>query len=816
MMKNMISSEKFSEKVINRIRNIIKEADGHEVLCVGKISSDGIVDSITIGARGNENTVPVIMDVAEKGDLVIHNHPSGALSPSTPDLRVAAHLGSQGIGFYIVDNDVKRIYSVIEPVKIKETKKIDPEPLIDILSPGGLLSKAAAYYETRDSQIEMLEFVIESFNNNLICAAEAGTGIGKSFAYLLPAVRWAEENEERVLISTATINLQQQIVEKDIPMVKSLLKSKIKAVLVKGRGNYICLRRLNSYSEENSLFNSGEEGEVLKAIKEWIKSTKTGSRSDLAIMVKQDLWRRICSESDTCMGLFCSKREKCFVLRSRREAAAANLLVVNHHLLFSDLSLRVSGMGFGTTAVLPPFSKIIFDEAHNIENSATSFFSESFSRFVLFRYISRILRKKNGRFYGLVSEINKLSEVRVSQNSIFSKIKDVQDQIFQLDESINQHLGGKKDLSINAELSEEVKELFFNGLKAFLFSLKDLLIPLGELQREVPDEDRENPHYYEYKMILRRLTEICSFCERFNAYEDDPDRVFWVEKLKSGTGDPCIRYIITPLDISGIMREAVFYPYDSIVCTSATLTTNNDFSYWMSRTGLSGIAEKTVLSKIFPSPFPYKENVLLGLPVEAPIPSDDNYSSFAASFIMKVIELSEGKALVLFTSYKMMKEVYSVVVSEFKDPGISLLIQGSDDRSRLLEKFSADTSSVLFGTDSFWEGVDIPGAALEVVIIVKLPFRVPTEPILKARMEAVKIGGGNPFMELSLPEAVMKLRQGFGRLIRRNTDRGVVIILDPRVIHKKYGSLFLKSLPETIVKKRNTAGLLVEIENFLY
>jgi ATP-dependent DNA helicase DinG len=325
----------------------------------------------------------------------------------------------------------------------------------------------------------------------------------------------------------------------------------------------------------------------------------------------------------------------------------------------------------------------------------------------------------------------------------------------------------------------------------------------------------ELPVVYEVRMLERRLEGLASICQAFSMWDEKPGDVFWMEKKKSSSGEPFVQFVITPLDISGKMREAVFCPYATVICTSATISVNRDFRFWSARVGLRGFEDRKVTASLFNSPFPYKEKVLLGLPEDAPEPNTESYQEFVQDFSIKLLEISEGRGLLLFTSYRMLTETFDALKPELDRLGITALRQGEDDRSRLLERFKTDTASVLFATSSFWEGIDTPGDALRVVIICKLPFMVPTDPVIAARMEAVEQRGGNQFMEYMLPEAVIKFRQGFGRLMRRGTDSGVVAVLDSRIVKKAYGKIFVHSLPETSRSVKSTEGILRDSETFL-
>ncbi len=811
----MKADERLEPAVIETIREAIADAGGNEVFFIGELNRDGRICGIRTAARGNRFSVPALKPYLEKSDSVIHNHPSGDLTPSSGDLAIAAEVGNNGIGFLICDNSVDNIYIVAEAIPVKERVEIEGEFLAGLLEPGGRLSRIFPEYEERRSQVDMLRMICDSFNTDTICAAEAGTGVGKSLAYLVPAMDWVNKNDERVVISTATINLQHQLLEKDIPLVREILETDTRAVIVKGRRNYICLHRLRENLEELSLFK--EESKELAAVREWAESTLTGSLSDLSFVPGPEVWSQVCSEAESCLGLRCRHREGCFVLRARREAASAEILVVNHHLLFSDLAIRLSGIGFDSSAVLPPFRRIIFDEAHNIESSATSFFSESYSRFGLRKFIGRLYRRKRGRRFGLIFSVARLlpEADRKRADRLPSMADEVVDRADILDAHCSSFLGDRSSLLIKiidgenpvSELLPSLSELE-NSLLGFCYQIKDFL-------GLIPDEDAESDAVFECRIVLRRLEQLAGIIDRFKRFDEYPEDIFWLEKSLGYRGDSACRFVITPLNIAPFMQEAVFDPYPSLVFTSATLTVNGSFIYWKSRIGLNSGLNSDAAEMSFPSPFNYRENVLLGVPTDAPMPTEPSYLDFLSDFIAQILAISEGRALVLFTAYSMLNDVYSQVQKELSERGISIFKQGDDDRNRLLVRFREDTGSVLFATDSFWEGIDTPGEALEVLLVCRLPFQVPSDPVFQARTEAIEKQGGNAFLELSLPDAAIKLKQGFGRLMRRNTDMGIVIILDSRIIKKSYGRYLLGSLPESIRKITEARFLLEAAEVFL-
>ncbi len=804
---------RLTARVVEEIRQAIADADGNEVFLVGRVGADGLVESVVVGARGNEEAVPVLSPHIGDGDVVIHNHPSGGTRPSSADLGVAARLGNQGVGFYIVDNALEDVYVVAEPIPAREVTPLDENELAGHLGAGGSLSRVFPQYEERTSQQGMLRLVCRAFNGDEICAAEAGTGVGKSLAYLLPAVTWAMRNDERVVVSTNTINLQQQLIEKDIPLVKKVLGKDPKVVLVKGRGNYLCLHRLNEAIEELGLFDESDPD--LLAIREWARTTETGSRSDLSFYPSEETWSRVCSEADACLGLRCSHREGCFVLKARREAASAQVLIANHHLLFADLAFRMAGSGFDDPAVLPPFRRLVFDEAHNVEKAATSFFSQSFSRFVIQRFLGRLLRKRKGRTTGHFPALARRLPPGPLVRRVPELIQAVHDKAAELDAAVLSWLSTNPAALLDAGSMPGFRDAAGAAMANLSLSIRELCTAFDEVfealgeggpgNRRAPGDTQslEEAILWDCRVQVSRLSGIADTCDRFRNDEPGRNDIYWLETTRSrrardGEEDRSARLVITPLDIGPLMRQAVFEPIRTVVFTSATLTVAGSFTFWAARVGLqgAGLGRDPQLG-VFPSPFDYRGNVLLGVPTDAPAPDSPGHADFLGKFIGKALTASRGAGLVLFTSYALLREVATRVQPVLTRAGVRLMRQGDDDRTRLLDAFRADRSSVLFATDSFWEGVDAPGETLQVVILCRLPFRVPTEPVLMARMAAIEARGGNPFGELSLPDAVTRLRQGFGRLMRRHDDRGVVLILDPRIVSRQYGEVFFQSLPET-------------------
>lgn len=804
--------ERIPPALVEKMHLDLEESGGAEVLWVGHVDTQGMVIRVEKVAEGTLNMVPALFPQMERGDVVIHNHPSGQISPSEPDLAVASRLGENGIGFYIVDGALKRLKAVTEPLRTEETKALDPEDVAAVLAPGGALSRLRKDYEPRPSQVELTKLIARSLNEDAVAACEAGTGVGKSFAYLIPLLNWVKTNKERVVVSTATINLQQQLTEKDIPFVKSLLKSDVKAVLVKGRSNYLCPVRLQEQIRE--VPEDTPEGRELLKIAEWGAQTKDGSLSDLPFQPQKGLWGRVCSEVDACHGLKCAVREECFVTKARKEAAGAGLLVVNHHLLFADLALRKDGFGYEVTALLPPFQRLVFDEAHGLEKSATSYFSDTLSRQALTKILSRIYRRSRTRSLGLAVSLQGLSTAEVDFGLFPDLVNRVTEHLAVVNALTLGYLDGKGDLRLKGEATRDLEDSVLNPLQQLMQALGQLHNLGKKVLESLGEEEKELPEAFEMKTVVRRLEGYASLCDRFRKYPEDPDNVYWIRTFREGS-ELSAEFIISPLNVSPFLAQAVYDPFRTVVFTSATLTIQNRFRFWAGRVGLGLVDKERILTGQFPSPFDYKKRVLLAVPADAPSPEHPLYLSGLIQFLEKALDASRGRALVLFTSYDHLTRAADALGPVLDRRGHVLFRQGEEDRSRLLEKFNKNVSSVLFATDSFWEGVDSPGDTLKLVVLCKLPFRVPSEPVLAARMEAIESRGGDSFRDYSLPEAVMKFKQGFGRLMRRTSDTGAVVVYDVRLVNKPYGRVFVDSLPETRHLIGSSNQVVSALEGFL-
>ncbi|MBN1559127.1 DEAD/DEAH box helicase family protein [candidate division KSB1 bacterium] len=828
--------------ICDSMRAAIAEAYGNEVFFVGWIDEDMLVHDVQVVARGNESAAPAIMKIAQEADVVIHNHPSAVLKPSAADLKIAGMLEKFSVAFFIVNNNVDDIYAVVEPYAKNDIQALQTDDIKKLLLPGGPVSRKLSGYEDRPQQIEMIDYVAEAFNDNKISTIEAGTGTGKTMAYLLPSIYWSVKNRQRIVISTNTINLQEQLVKKDIPFLQKVLPVKFEAVLVKGRSNYVCLRKVDDIEGEFDLYTEEEERDELKALIGWAKFTKDGSKADLAIMPKSTVWEKIAAESDTCTHNRCVHFRDCFVNRARRQASRAQILVVNHHLLFADLAIRHQTGSFQDAAVLPPYQKIIFDEAHHIENVATNYFGSQITRAGIIRILHRLHRKQKSVEKGFLHSLRfkVLQQRQDIPDDLVERIIDkirlqlapaVEQLVQQTDtimdllfSALQHHHTGAVDAEIKIRLLPHVIDALFHGegltvhfkdyiqtIRLFVADLHDLIALAKKCRGR--SEDNWQSLIIELQAQAERLAAVGDVLHEI-IFTWDEDHIRWIEARPGWRGKSIIRFQMSPLEIKNTMKNAVYEAFDTVVMTSATLTVESSFHFLAERIGLDSVQADRRTEVILPAPFDYERQVLLSIPMDMPDPRHSTFAQELGKSIFKALTISEGRAFILFTSYGLLNMIYRQLEESLRMIGISALKQGAENRHELLKRFKRDKTSVLFGTDSFWEGVDVEGDALESVIITKLPFKVPSEPIIEARYEAIEKNGGNAFMDYAVPLAVLKFKQGFGRLIRRKTDRGSVIIFDNRVIQKSYGKKFISSLPTCRTVVGNREEVFAELKAF--
>lgn len=696
---------------------------------------------------------------------------------------------------------------------------MEANDIYHIFDKGGLLEEGLSGYEYREGQLEMALMVVDSYLNNAIAAIEAGTGIGKSFAYLVPAILNAQQNnKERTVVATSTINLQRQLFDKDIKQLFAILKIDIKSALMMGRNNYLCLKRLEDFVTENKLLTNDKTSELSQLIA-WSKKTETGLRSDLPFNLNHSIWSEVCSDADLCFGYKCAYNKECFYFKAKKEAAEAQIIITNHHLLFTDSSYRfLENLDYTEEAILPPFSRLIIDEAHNIEKNATDFFTNSYSGFEINRALDRIVRRRKN----LSSIIEKLSEY-IEDKSLVDSVLEISDKLREairyLETYLLTQMQNQKTstLLVTTSIREFLKELnnlalpVINNGNTF-FNLIDKITSLETFVEEL-EVDLRN--------LISQTKRIKASVGALNYYltnEKAKETINWFEQVMRGASYEVLIHN-SPLSVAPPLKEALFSRLETVICTSATLDLGDDFNYWSSRVGLPVDQIRPFYKGVKLSPFDFKKQLLLLTPFDAPLFSEKNsieYTQYCTETIKEALLASGGGSLVLFTSYSMLLDVAKQLEGTLAKAGIKTLKQGDADRFHLLNEFKSDQDSTLFATDSFWEGVDAPGDALRLVIITKLPFRVPTDPVFRARMESLNEMGMQGFFNLALPEATMRLKQGYGRLLRNTTDKGIVLILDSRVVHKQYGQWMLKALPESYHVESSTDRVGQNIESFLY
>jgi ATP-dependent DNA helicase DinG len=822
---------RFSAEAQNRLREAILCMEGREVFAIGALDASGMVQNLEIVARGTEGAVAAPFRSRERAHVLIHNHPSGTLFPSDADIAVAAEAGAEGIGSYIVDNEVSQVLVVAEPARPKTIRPLNADEIAAVLDEGGKLSDIMPEFEARTSQVDMAHDVTEIISDGGILAAEAGTGVGKSFAYLIPSLAWAIGNSERVVISTATINLQQQIFKKDFPLVSSLFKRPSKAAVVKGRGNYLCKRRLYEAIEEDALFS--DSAIKLKQILAWDNNGGSGDKADLGLPDDDPIWSRVCSESDYCLSSRCQYHDKCHILRVRLEAASAQLIIVNHHVLLADLEAKRTREGTPNT-ILPSYQALVVDEAHALEGSATSLFSETFSKRSVQRLLARLFRRKKRVQVGILPSLYKLPDIPSALiDAARSQAEKTGAAIDAFNAAAVVSFVEKESSLLVRNLEGLSRTTFLSALQNLESAIAMLVTCLGEVIEMTPPELEDEESVIDLRLTMRSVQEISALVPRFKTPEAEPGAIFWLQIDHKNPKETIVICTATPLEVAPLLAERLFSKVRSCICTSATLTINGSFQWWRSRAGLPGKqAEATYLSdtvseglsllqnthiveKSYPSPFPYSRHAMLAIDTGAPLPDAAQFQSYLNDAVAKLLHASRGRALVLFTSHKMLRDTYDLVAPLLEKEGILALRQGQKDRYSLLHTFIHDISSVLFATESFWEGVDAPGETLSLVVITKLPFRVPTDPIQSSRAAAIDARGGNSFVEMSIPEAVILFKQGFGRLIRHSNDRGVVAVLDVRIIKKAYGNLFVASLPKCRLETRPLDQICTGVAEFL-
>ena len=616
-----------------------------------------------------------------------------------------------------------------------------------IFGPGGLLEKRHQGYEFRPSQLAMAKIVDQAFAKHQHVVIEAGTGTGKTLAYLIPAIR----SGRRVIVSTATKSLQEQLFQKDVPFLQKHFAPNLKAALMKGRANFLCRQKVHMM-EGQRVLKGMDEIDWFSQIKDWERLTETGDRSELTFLPDDaELWNRIDARSDLCTGRKCPEFQRCFITAMHQRAEEAELIIVNHHLFFADLAMRQDDFG----SILPEYSAVVFDEAHEIEGVASDYFG---------RQVSSYKFEELGR-----DSENTLRVLQIDAVPLRKQLMRMRERAHSFFERFPEREG-------RYPFGPAERHGFLDQNRE---AYDDLATAVKRLEAEL---SALTPKPEEIVALARRAAEMRRELT-FLLESEEKSYVYWYERRGRG-----VFLAATPIDVSEILREKLFDQFDTVVLTSATLAVGGRFDYLKQRLGVLPANES-----VLPHEFDYPTQALLYLPATLPDVRHRNFAAAAADEITRLLEISQGRAFVLFTSYAQMKDLYERVSGRLKFP---FFMQGTAPRSILLDRFRTTPNAVLFATSSFWQGVDVPGAQLSCVIIDKLPFAVPSDPIVAARVRALEEDGRNAFAEYQVPEAVLALKQGFGRLIRSKTDRGILSILDNRIRRMHYGKIFLESLPE--------------------
>ena len=820
---------RFSPEAADKLRRAIKEAGGVEVFAIGRMGLDQHVADLDVHCRGNKQSVPALLRTPRPGEVVIHNHPSGVLEASQADMQLAQIYGDDGIGVVIVDNDVRRALWVVEP-RIRRVARLDPERVRAFFLED--IPKAIPDFEQRDGQLSMAMDVAHAFNEGSVSMLEAGTGTGKSLAYLVPSALWAMENDARVAVSTYTIALQGQLMRADLPILQRAgLDVRFAALM--GRGNYLCKRKLEAAMADPP---SGDEGRALRQIADWARTTPDGTRADMGFVPEDEDWDRVNSDPDQTLRVRCPHYADCHYYEARRAAADAHILVVNHHLLLADLDTKYDSGGVG---VLPRFDRVVLDEGHHLEDAATLLFEGRLGVEGVRRAVRPLLPGKRKRPGVLVkihskylsgdgpldpeetqSATEHLAKVDQTASALLSDCPIWFEGIAEVAKLAD--VGDIRTPSVYREgpvWREQIVPLIRAATAAMhrvIKPLDSLLATLEGLPLEVRTRDAQL--LFDLTRARRRLGDKAKMANHFLGADLPDDGLFskeeekWVSWLARDRGHrsaPAARLCLAPIDVGPMLRERLFEAMPAAVVTSATLTVAKQFDHIRSRIGLTHC--ERIETARYPSPFDYRRQALLGIPRDLPTPKEPGFEERAAEVILSAIEAADGGTFVLCTSYALVNMLHARAEAAFGDER-PLLKQGQMSRGRLLDRFKEDRRSVLFGTDSFWEGIDVKGDQLRLVIIPRLPFRVPTEPVQQARYERLEAQGLDPFRAYALPQAVLRFRQGFGRLIRTQKDSGIVLLLDRRVTNQWYGRVFLASLPDVLRAQGPSRAVLMRIQ----
>ena len=816
--------DRFSEESLQTIKKYLEEHNNKSMIFKATFDEDEKIQKPFFLSLYKKKSFEETLTKVGKNEVVIRTTKPNQLYPSDMELELSEELYTRrNIAYCLLSSDLDDFYFVqdIDRIFLEE---IDIE---NYFAKDGILAKEIKGFEYRQEQEEMAQYIQDAINEDRKIIVEAGTGTGKTLAYLIPSIKWAVTNKKKVIIATNTINLQEQLLLKDIPLAKSIIKDEFSYVLVKGRNNYVCKRLFNELVLGKSIdieTFSMEAREQIEYILKWGNKTKTGDKAELPFEVYPDVWELVQSTTELCLGKKCPYRKECFYMKTRMEKMEADILISNHHVFFADLNVRAETDFDSEYLILPRYDMVIFDEAHNVESVARSYFSVEVSKISFTRLLNRIYQKKNKR------KKEKSALIRVEDTIDEKDLEDGQQYIYLLNTlkeeiSILQNIGDeyfdeiRKIYETNTEAPikkslnnfEMTKSRFLENLREkkdiFQSKLADFLNLMMSFNNVIDGEKDKNPEVINFNNHLKMFKAYIDSFKFINSFEDD-NYIYWLDINSKRTN---VVLTATPLNIAQKLSTVLFDNLDRLVFASATIVVNGNFDYFKKSLGLD---EEDCIEAIIKSPFDYDEQMSVYIPSD--IQDSENINAFvsdASKFILNILLKTDGKAFILFTSYTMLNQIYYSISKKLKDKGFEVFLHGDKPRSQIIKEFKEAENPILFGTTSFWEGVDVQGENLSNVIITKLPFLVPTDPVVSAISKKIEEDGGNSFMDFQLPEAIIKFKQGVGRLIRKKTDSGNIFILDNRILKKRYGSLFINALPsQKNIKILEKDDIIEEIE----
>ena len=816
--------DRFSKESLQTIKKYLEEQNNKSMIFKATFDEDELIQEPFFLSLYKKKSFEETLTKVVRNEVVIRTTKPNQLYPSDMELELSEELYTRrNIAYCLLSSDLDDFYFVQDIDRIF----LEDIDIKNYFSKDGILAKEIKGFEYRQEQEEMAQYIQEAINEDRKIIVEAGTGTGKTLAYLIPAIKWAVVNKKKVIIATNTINLQEQLLLKDIPLAKSIIKDEFSYVLVKGRNNYVCKRLFNELALGKNIdigTFSIEAREQIEYILKWGNKTKTGDKAELPFEVYPDVWELVQSTTELCLGKKCPYRKECFYMKTRMEKMEADILISNHHVFFADLNVRAETDFDSEYLILPRYDMVIFDEAHNIESVARSYFSVEVSKISFTRLLNRIYQRKNKR------KKEKSALIRVEDTIDEKDLEDSQQYIYLLNTlkeeiSILQNIGDeyfdeiRKIYETNTEAPikkslnnfEMTKSRFLENLREkkdiFQTKLADFLNLMMSFNNVIDEEKDKNPEVINFNNHLKMFKAYIDSFKFINSFEDD-NYIYWLDINSKRTN---VVLTATPLNIAQKLSTVLFDNLDRLVFASATIVVNGSFDYFKKSLGLD---EEDCIEAIIKSPFDYNEQMSVYIPSD--IQDSENINAFvsdASRFILNILLKTNGKAFILFTSYTMLNQIYYSISKKLKDKGFEVFLHGDKPRSQLIKEFKEAENPILFGTTSFWEGVDVQGENLSNVIITKLPFLVPTDPVVSAISKKIEENGGNSFTDFQLPEAIIKFKQGVGRLIRKKTDSGNIFILDNRILKKRYGSLFINALPsQKNIKILEKDDIIKEIE----